>query len=79
MIKLTKIGTDDRYRDDVYFYADGSAIRREDGLTPNGNQLYGSWVLRDLNGNFVDCNKYRSDLMEAHGYQYPDESLNMGG
>jgi hypothetical protein len=49
-----------------YLSEDGWVIRREEGLTPNGNQLNGRWVLRDSKGKFVDFDQHRNDLIERH-------------
>lgn len=40
--------------------------RREEGLTPNGNEIGGRWVVRDRDGNFVDVDKYRNDLASRY-------------
>lgn len=44
-------------------------MQREYGLTPNGNHLGGKWVLRGPEGQFIDFDKYRSDLMERNGFE----------
>jgi hypothetical protein len=41
-------------------------LRREYGKTPNGNDLNGSWVLRNPCGGFIDFDQYRNDLIERH-------------
>jgi len=41
-------------------------MRRENGLTPNGNPLNGRWVLRDAGGAFLDFDRYSNDLAERH-------------
>lgn len=48
---------------------DGHTIKREQGLTPNGNPLNGRWVLRDPEGKFIDFNQYRHDLIEHNGFR----------
>lgn len=53
--------TDTRYES-----ADGWVMAREEGLTPNGNQYDGAWVLRDETGAYVDHNRYRYDLEARH-------------
>ena len=59
---LVKIA-EEQYRSDT-----GYTMQREDGLTPNGNQLNQRWVLRDPAGRFVDFDKYRSDLAERNNF-----------
>lgn len=52
--------------------ADGRQMMREvNTKTPNGNPMGGRWVLRDVNGVFIDFDQYRHDLMERHGLK-PD-------
>lgn len=47
--------------------SDGRQLMREfNTLTPNGNVMGGRWVLRDVNGIFIDFDNYRHDLMERH-------------
>jgi hypothetical protein len=36
-------------------------LRREEGLSPNGNPLNNCWVLR-VDGEFIDFDQYRFDL-----------------
>ena len=51
--------------DHLYLASDGSQLMREDNtLTPGGNPMNGRWVLRDVNGVFIDYDKYRNDLAE---------------
>lgn len=45
---------------------EGLKIAREYGKTPNGNDLNGQWVLRDVQGNMVDFDGFRNDLAERH-------------
>lgn len=47
----------------------GLSLRREYGLTPNGNEINGRWVLRDKDGNFLDFGTYRNDLCEHHNLE----------
>lgn len=59
-----------------YRYAskDGSVtMKRENGMSPNGNSLNGWWVLR-VNGEFVDFDQYRADLVERNDMiiSYPE-------
>ena len=49
---------------EVYKSDNGFVMRRERGLTPNGNEIGGHWVLRDKDGNWVDYHQYRNDLFE---------------
>lgn len=42
----------------------GATLRREYGVTPNGNALNGRWVLRDEAGRMLDHDKYINDLSE---------------
>ncbi len=57
-MKIKQISTDE-YR------SVGISLKREYGLTPNGNKLYGRWVFRE-DGCFVDYNQYRNDLIDKH-------------
>lgn len=52
---------------DVYKAANGFTVRRENGLTPNGNPINNRWVLRDADGVWVDFNRYRHDLFGQNG------------
>ena len=45
-------------------------VKREHGLTPNGNPLNGKWVYRK-NGEFIDYDQYRNDLFERLNLFYP--------
>lgn len=51
---------------DNYLSDDGCVLRREYGLTPNGNPMNGCWVLRDKHGEMVGFNRYRNDLAEHY-------------
>lgn len=55
--------------DDAYEGDEGFTMRREQGKTPNGNNIGGRWVLRDANGVWIDFDQYRFDLMERHGFK----------
>ena len=46
----------------------GHVIKREDFTSPNGNTYNGHWVLRDQAGQFIDHDRYRSDLMERNNF-----------
>ena len=51
---------------DHYVSVDGEIVMfREYGRTPNGNEIYGRWVLRQ-SGFFIDYNQYRFDMAAAH-------------
>lgn len=52
---------------DVYQSETGFSARREEGLTPNGGQIYNRWVLRDKDNNFIDYDQFRHDLFERNG------------
>jgi hypothetical protein len=52
--------------DDSYRGANGFVMKREAGLTPNGNPIDYRWVLRDKNGGWIDMDKYRLDLADRH-------------
>jgi hypothetical protein len=55
--------------DGKYVSTDGHTIEREStGETPNGNRFAGRWVLRDQNGDYLDHDQYRHDLMERHHF-----------
>lgn len=56
---------DNQFRSD-----DGRCMARETGLTPNGNPLGGSWVLRSAAGEFIDFDQYRHDLAERNGLRF---------
>lgn len=44
-------------------------MRREYCLTPNGNEMNGRWVLRDITGKMIDFDQYRSNLTERNGFK----------
>jgi hypothetical protein len=48
----------------------GWKMARENGDTPNGNPLNGYWVLRNPAGEFIDYDRYRSDLMSRNAVKY---------
>lgn len=54
---------------DEYRSEDGHVMRREEGTTPNGNPISGRWVLRAPGGEWLDFDKYRSDLAERNGFK----------
>lgn len=50
-----------------YVAENGASIQRETGTeTPNGNTLNGQWVYRDPKGEYVDYDRYRTDLESRH-------------
>lgn len=53
----------DDFGETVYFYVDGSYIRRDAGN--------GMWRLYDTNNKNIDNDQYRHDLMERNGLQFP--------
>ena len=53
----------------IYKSIDGLTVKREDGLTPNGNELNQRWVLRDKDDNFIDFDQYRHDLAERNNFR----------
>lgn len=59
----------DNVEQDGYRSEDGHTMRREYCLTPNGNEMNGRWVLRDITGKMIDFDQYRSDLMERNGFK----------
>ena len=54
--------------EDNYISDDGFRVQREYGLTPEGNQVAGRWVLRGPEGEWVDYDQYRNDLLPRHGF-----------
>lgn len=48
-------------------FSNGWKMAREQGETPNGNPIDDRWVLRNENGDWIDCDRYRADLAERHG------------
>lgn len=54
-------------KEDV-MYSDnaGNIMQREWGKTPNGNDLNGKWVLRDILSVMIDFDQYRHDLAERN-------------
>jgi hypothetical protein len=49
-----------------YSSESGMVIKREQGLTANGNPIGGRWVLRDIQGDMVEVEQYINDLVERH-------------
>jgi len=43
----------------------GTTMYREWGVSPNGNNFHGAWVLR-VNGEYIDHSRNRTDLAEAN-------------
>jgi hypothetical protein len=52
--------------DELYIFANGFQMQREDGKTPNGNDISGRWVLRDDKFNWIDFDTYRHNLCERN-------------
>ncbi len=50
----------------IYVWEDDTSMRREYGLTPEGNEIDGRWVLRDRYGHWIDVDKYRYDIAPRH-------------
>ena len=44
-------------------------MQREYGETSVGNPLNGQWVLRSKEGEFIDFDQYRFDLMERNNIE----------
>jgi hypothetical protein len=61
---------------DKYATEDGWIMRREFGETPNGNPVAGRWVLRNARGEWVDFDKYSSDLAERNNMRFAFERPN---
>lgn len=55
--------------EDNYVGDDNYRMQREYGFTPNGNSLGGKWVLRGPEGEWIDFDKYRHDLLARHGFE----------
>lgn len=55
---------------DSYVSKEGYRMQREYGLTPNGNNINGRWVLRGPNKELIDFYYYRDDLLERHGFVF---------
>jgi hypothetical protein len=72
-MKAEKLLTLEEQDDSSYLGEDGTTMKREYGETPNGNNLNGSWVLRDSNGEWVDFNQYRNDLACHHNLDLRDQ------
>lgn len=65
---MRKVGQDAQ-GEPTYQADNGYTMRREHGLTPNGNPLNGRWVLRDADGKFIDFDQYRHDLIEHNNFR----------
>lgn len=49
-----------------------ATMKREYGVTENGNDIFGRWVLRDAEDNVLEINKYQIDILdrwESRGYE----------
>ena len=49
---------------DEHYAGVGFVMKREEGKTPNGNNIARRWVLRNEEGEYLDMDVYRSDLAE---------------
>ena len=47
----------------------GHTVKREEGKTPNGNELAGRWVYRNAKGVMEDFDQYRHDLADRHNLE----------
>ena len=57
--------------------SDGRQLMREyNTKTPNGNPIGGRWVLRDVNGIFIDFDQYSHDLMERNDLRFAIDDEN---
>ncbi len=54
--------------EDNYVSDDGFRMQREYGLTPQGNPVAGRWVLRGPDGEWIDHDQYRNDLLPRYGF-----------
>ena len=57
---LREIIPNNEYKGEFY------SLKREEGKTPNGNELDGKWVLRNNMGEFIDYSQYRNDLASQY-------------
>ena len=63
---LFEVIANERYETHV-----GPTLAREHAsFSPNGNPTASKWVLRDVNGAWIDCDRYRTDLAERHGLRF---------
>ena len=56
--------SEENYIGDGYY-----RMQREYGITPNGNNIGGRWVLRGPESKWIDCDQYRYDLLARHGFE----------
>lgn len=49
--------------EDNYISDSLHTMQREYGFTPNGNHIGGRWVLRGPDGEWIDFDQYRNDLL----------------
>ena len=53
--------------DYIYVWENGVSMRREKGTqSPTGNHIDGLWVLRDVDGTYIDYDRYRFDIAPRH-------------
>lgn len=55
--------------EDSYVTDEGHTMRREEGLTPNGNPIRGRWVLRNADGSWIGYDENRLDLATRYGFR----------
>ena len=49
-----------------YILSESHTMKRENGKTPNDNELNNRWVLRNKAGRPIDYDQYRNDLLERN-------------
>lgn len=52
-----------------------ASLKREHGLSPNGNPFAGVWVLRGDGGAYIDHDQYRNDLIERNNITLVDKDM----
>lgn len=66
MSKIPLVLIDEGLPAEHYISAECHVIRREGGLSPNGNPFNNGWVMRAADGTYIDHDRYRHDLMERN-------------
>lgn len=62
-----------KYNEKLNVYlSEDYTMQRGYGKSPNGNNLYLKWVLRDNTGKFIDFDTYRHDLAERNDIRLVD-------
>lgn len=59
--KLIEVGDNDNK-----YIGENFTLAREFGTIPSGKKLNGQWVLRKINGEYVDFDTYRNDIAEQY-------------